>query len=92
MRAGVSLTLLSALEARSLFLDCFGQLEYDDFCLVLVYLFLSCLMPLGGLLFFEVETEGEWTWVIGEVEGGGRSGGRGNCGWDVLCERRIYFE
>jgi hypothetical protein len=21
-----------------------------------------------------------------------RSGGRGNCGWDVLCERRIYFQ
>lgn len=32
--------------------------------------------------------EKEWIWG-GEVEGAGRSGGRGHCGWDVISEKRI---
>lgn len=40
---------------------------------------------------------GEWLWERREKGGWGdkgaeRSGGRGSCGWDVLYERRIYFE
>lgn len=35
------------------------------------------------------EVEEEWIWERKEVQGSGRSGERGNCGQDVLCERRI---
>lgn len=43
------------------------------------------LLSLGGLFFSEEETE------VGQVDLGER-GKRQNCGWDVLYERRIYFQ
>lgn len=55
----MSLTLFPALETLFLLLGCLGQPPFENFCLVLLYLVLSCLaMSLGGLLFSEEETEG----------------------------------
>lgn len=48
------------------------------------------LSSFGDLLFFsKEETEGEWIWGEGRHWGGWRSGGRENCGWDLLYKRRI---
>lgn len=39
---------------------------------------------------FVRETEEELIWERQKVGGGaGRGGGSGNCGWNVMCERRI---
>lgn len=55
--------------------------------------FLVCpvwLLPLGGLLVSEEEMEGSRS--EGEGRRDGRSGGKGNCGQDASCERRINFQ
>jgi hypothetical protein len=51
------------------------------------YVFEVCSFFLMG----NIQLNGEW---FGEMEGGvsKRSRRRGKCGWDVLCERRIYFQ
>lgn len=41
MRTGRSLTLLPAFRTLSLLLDCFVHLQYDNFCLFLLYFILS---------------------------------------------------
>jgi hypothetical protein len=46
------------------------------------------LSSLGGFLF----SGGKWRDLGKREECGeaGRNGGRGNCGWDIFYERRIY--
>ena len=64
-------------------------LLHRSWCLILGHLELSttdqawCLTP----DFSEEETEREWIW--GSTR---RSGRRRHCSWDVLYERRIYFQ
>lgn len=49
-----------------------------------------------GLLEILLLSEGKWRWVSLDESrgraGAGRSGGTGNCGPDVLYERRISFQ
>lgn len=59
----------------------------------LAYCILFCpvwLSSLGGLLFSEEARKGD----LGERRGGGRTrrSGRRETGWNVLYERRIYFQ
>jgi hypothetical protein len=47
----------------------------------------------GGLLFSEEENkEAGVDWERRKGRGTKRNGRRGNCGWDVSYERRIYFQ
>jgi hypothetical protein len=50
------------------------------------------LSSLGDLLFSEEYIKRNWISGRGAVGGIRREGGSGKCGWDVLYERRIYFQ
>lgn len=50
------------------------------------------LLSLGDLLFSKMEKEGSGPEGEAVVGGAGRSGGKGNSGRDVVCERGIYFQ
>jgi hypothetical protein len=52
MGAGGPLTLLSALGTLFLLIGCFVQLQYEGFCLVLLYLVWCCLAVVFCRLLF----------------------------------------
>lgn len=73
---------------------CLVQPRYQGFCTALLNLVLSCLAVLfwkPAFFFFEKEKE-EHIWVRGVVVGAGKSAGRENYGWNILYERRIFFQ
>lgn len=70
--------------------DCLVQPPYEGVCLVPSFAVLCCCL-LEGYYFLKGNGEGE-SGGGGRWEGAGRNEGRGNCGWDVLLEKRIYFQ
>lgn len=68
-----------------LLLHCLIQPWYEGFWILLYHVYM---LSLGGLIFSIEKQMGTWS----GRDRAGRSGERGNCGWDVLCERRIYFQ
>lgn len=95
-KLGVFVGLITLGVGISLTLDSFSPVELS--CPALVGGLLPCLNEfcsvLFGCCFLEVSKERLGV-DLRKKEGGreaGRSGGRGNCGQGVLCERRIYFQ
>lgn len=83
---------LPALRLFFFLLGCLVQLQYVGFCLDLLCFGLSRLVVITWRpILFQWGTEEEWMGRGGH-EGAGRGGGRGNCGQDVLYERRIYLQ
>lgn len=88
MGARVSLTLAcSSYSFPPVGLPCLASV-WGIFTLFYCILFCGLwLLSLGGLLFFWKEAEGEWNWEREEV---GSSRDRGNCGSDILYQRRMF--
>lgn len=75
-----------------LFLGCLVQPWYECPHLVLIFVVFSCLAVVQGrpALFWRENrrsgSQGEWKWRRGSR----KSGGMGNCVWDILYERNIF--
>lgn len=78
----------------SSFLGCLVQPWYDSYCLVLLYLILSCVAVVSWrpVLLWRGNGGGVDPGKTEVVRGTGWDGGRRNCGRDKLYERRRYLQ
>lgn len=76
-----------------LLLDCLVQFQSEGLSPVLLFLVLSCLVVVSWTpVLSKGKPRGSGSGGEERLKGDGRSGGRGNCGWNVLYERRIFFK